>query len=121
MPTSVASAKSAPQGHSPCGRCGTCSSGSATHGSELPAAPFCLPRLRPDPRPGFGDGFFRPGRSSHEGGIEEFPLLRPTIRSSALTRSTSCALAAVNSSITASRDAHEPHPGAGGGGSITAP
>ena len=53
--------------------------------------------------------------------MEEFPLLRPTIRSSAVTRSTSRAFAAVNSSITTSRAAHEPHPGAGGGGSITTP
>jgi hypothetical protein len=51
--------------------------------------------------------------------MEEFPLLRPTIRSNAATRSTSRAFAALNSSITTSRDAHDPHPGTGGG-SITA-
>ncbi len=51
--------------------------------------------------------------------MEEFPLLRPMIRSNAATRSTSRAFAALNSSITTSRDAHDPHPGAGGG-SITA-
>ena len=56
-----------------------------------------------------------------EGGIEEFPLLRPAARSRALTRSTSRAFAAVNSSITTSRAAHEPHSNAGGSGSITAP
>ena len=56
-----------------------------------------------------------------EGGIEEFALLRPAARSRALTRSTSRAFAAVNSSITTSRAAHEPHSNAGGSGSITAP
>ncbi len=56
-----------------------------------------------------------------EGGIEEFALLRPAARSRALTRSTSPAFAAVNSSITTSRAAHEPHSNAGGSGSITAP
>jgi hypothetical protein len=75
--------------------------------------------LRPDPITGFEAGFFFPGRSSEEGGMEEFPLLRPTIRSNATTRSTNRAFAAVNSSITTSRDTHDPHPGAGGG-SITA-
>ena len=37
--------------------------------------------------------------------MEEFRLLRPTIRSNAVTRSTSRAFA-VNSSITTSRDTH---------------
>jgi hypothetical protein len=45
-------------------------------------------------------------------GMEEFPLVRPTIRSNAATRSTSRAFVALNSSITTSRDAHDPHPGA---------
>jgi hypothetical protein len=60
-----------------------------------------------------------PGRSSLDGGIEEFPLFRLTIRSNCETRSTSRAFAALNSSITltcsaitASRPAHDPHPGA---------
>jgi len=76
--------------------------------------------LRPDPFAGRGPGFFLPGRSSVDGGIEEFPLLRPRIRSSAVTRSTNPAFALVNSSIaracstiTTSRDTHEPHSGAG--------
>jgi hypothetical protein len=53
--------------------------------------------------------------------MEEFPLLRPTIRSNAATRSTNRAFAAVSSSITTSRAAHEPHPDAGSGDPITAP
>ena len=121
MPTATACAKSAPHAQPPCGRYATCSSGCATHGSELPGAPRCLPRSRPEPFARLGDGFLRPGRSSVEGGIEEFALLRPAARSRALTRSTSPAFAAVNSSITTSRAAHEPHSNAGGSGSITAP
>ncbi len=131
MPTSVAPSRSAPHAQPPSGRCATCSSGLATHGSEPPGAPFCLPRSRPDPFAGRGRGFFRPGRSSLDGDIEEFPLLRPRIRSSAVTRSTNPAFALVNSSIeracsaiTTSRDAHHPHPGTAGGGdvdSVTAP
>ena len=127
MPTSAASARSAPHAQSPPGRCATCSSGAATHGSELPGAPRCLPRLRPDPLACLGGGFVLPGRSSVEGGIEEFPLLRPAFRSRAVTRSTSRAFAAVNSSIalactaiTTSRDAHESHPDVGASGSGTA-
>jgi hypothetical protein len=65
------------------------------------------------------------GRSSAEGGIEEFPLLRPTIRSNAATRSTSRAFAAVNSSIalacaaiTTSPAVHDSHPHVGGGSII---
>jgi hypothetical protein len=56
-----------------------------------------------------------------DGGIEEFSLLRPAARSSAVTRSASRAFAATNSAISAacsaispSRDAHASHPGAGG-------
>jgi hypothetical protein len=79
-----------------------------------------LPRSRPERFARPGGGFFLPGRSSADGGIEEFPLLRLTIRSNAVSRSTNRAFAAVNSSITTSRAAHDPHPGAGGG-SITAP
>lgn len=58
--------------------------------------------------------------------MEEFPLLRPAIRSNAVTRSTSRAFAAVSSSIalacaaiTMSREPHDSHPGVGGGGSGT--
>jgi hypothetical protein len=82
--------------------------------------------LRPEAFTGSGCGLLLPGRSSDEGGIEEFPLLRPTIRSNAVTRSTSRAFAAVSSSIafacaaiTTSRDAHDPHSGASGSDSVT--
>jgi hypothetical protein len=54
----------------------------------------------------------RPGRSSADGGIEEFPLFRDTIRSSRANRSRS-------SAISASRAAHDWQPGAGGGRSVT--
>ena len=87
-------------------------------------------RLLAPPAPeaftGSGCGLVLPGRSSDEGGIEEFPLLRPTIRSNAATRSTSRAFAAVNSSITfacaaitTSRHAHDLHPNVGGSGRVT--
>jgi hypothetical protein len=94
---------------------------------NYPGAPRCLPGLRTDPLACLGGGFFLPGRSSVEGGIEEFPLLRPALRSNAVTRSTSRAFAAVSSSIalactaiTTSRDAHESHPDAGANHSGTA-
>ena len=84
----------------------------------LPGAPGCLPRDRPDPFARRRAGFDRPGRSSVDGGIEEFPLLRPTARSSAATRSASRAFAALNSSIipacsaiSPSRAAHAAHSG----------
>lgn len=58
--------------------------------------------------------------------MEEFPLVRPAIRSNTATHSTSRAFAAVSSSIalacaaiTTSRDPHDPHPNIGGGGSGT--
>jgi hypothetical protein len=83
--------------------------------------------LAPDTFACLGGGFFRPGRSSQDGGIEEFPLLRPAWRSRAVTRSTSRAFAAVSSSIALacaaimrSRDAHEPHADIGGSSSDTA-
>ena len=79
-----------------------------------------LAALRPEPRAVCGIGFFRPGRSSLDGGIDEFLLLRPWARSNAVTRSSSSAfalvsslIAAVCSTINTSRDAHDPHPGAG--------
>lgn len=58
-----------------------------------------LARLCPDPFTGLGCGLRLLGRSSDDDGIEEFALLRPTIRSNAVTRSTSRAFAAVSSSI----------------------
>ena len=69
------------------------SSGSAQH-IAAPGAPGCLPRLR-----FFASsrscarrclrGGLRPGASSPDGGIEELPLLRETIRSSRATCSRS--------------------------------
>ena len=86
--------------------------------------PACDPILST----GLGGGFLRPGRSSEEGGIEEFPLSRPTTRSRAVTRSTSPVFAALSSSIalacaaiTTSQDTRESHPRAGGSGSVTTP
>jgi hypothetical protein len=73
--------------------------------------------LRPEPFTGLAGGLRRPGRSSVDGGIPEFPLLRPAARSNAATRSTNAAFAAISSSITTSRDAHASHPGDGGTGS----
>jgi hypothetical protein len=52
----------------------------------LPFAPFCLPRFRPLPFARLGAGFDRPGKSSLEGGIDEFELLRLTCRSNRRTR-----------------------------------
>src|SRR5664280_3903185 len=75
----------------------------------------CLPRRSSDRLPVFRDGALRPGKSSVDGGIEELSLLRPTSRSSPATRSASRAFAEASSSITTSRDAHDAHPGAGGG------
>jgi hypothetical protein len=92
----------------------------ATHGSELPGAPFCLPRSRLEPFARLGAGLFRPGRSSVEGGIPEFPLFRPAARSRALTRSTNRAFAATSSAITTSRDAHASQLGDGGNDPDTA-
>jgi hypothetical protein len=78
--------------------------------------------LRPETFTGLGCGLLLPGRSSDDGGLEEFPLLRPTIRSNTATRSTSRAFAEVSSSIalacaaiSTSRDAHDSHSGASGG------
>jgi len=76
-----------------------------------------LPRFRPEPRAGLGGGFRRPGRSSVEGGIPEFPQLRPAARSNPVTRATNRAFASISSPITTSRDAHASHPGDGGTGS----
>jgi hypothetical protein len=114
MPTSAAPDRSAPHPQVPWGRWAICSSGSRTHAKVLPGAPGCLPRDRPDPFARRRAGFVRPGRSSVEGGIEEFPLLRPTARSSAATRSGSRTFAALNSSISPSRNAHATHSDDGG-------
>ena len=69
------------------------SSGSAQHIAD-PGAPGCLPRLRffASSRSAARRclrGGFRPGASSPDGGIEEFPLLREMIRSSRATCSRS--------------------------------
>ena len=113
-------------------KCGKSSvlSGRGSHARYAPGAPGCLPgfRLFPPPRALRCGGFF-PGRSSDEGGIEEFPLLRDSARSSRLTCSRSaaiwsaCALTASRSSpissccaaICSSRAAQAAQSGAGGG------
>ena len=46
-------------------------------------APGCLPGLRPLPGFARGAGAFRPGRSSDDGGIEEFPEFRDAARRAA--------------------------------------
>src|ERR1019366_7585293 len=118
-PRSAARARSAPQPHAPAGRWSITSSGSA-HVIDVPGAPGCFPRLRPLPLPRrsrFGGTF--PGRSSEEGGIEEFPLLRPSRRLRSATSARSSSIACPCSAITASRAAHAPHPAAGSGGSVT--
>ena len=117
---SAPSASPAPQSAQVSGNTCTVSSGLSTRGNPAPAAPGCLPRRRSDRLPVFRDGALRPGKSSVDGGIEELSLLRPTSRSSPATRSASRAFAEASSSITTtttttSRDAHEAHPGAGGG------
>jgi hypothetical protein len=72
--------------------------------------------LRPEPFSRLDrTGLRRPGRSSVEGGIPEFPLLRPAARSRAVTRSTNRAFVATSSAITTSRDRHASQPAAGGG------
>jgi hypothetical protein len=55
----------------------------------------------------FGPGFVLPGRSSLDGGIEEFPLFRETNRSNRRTRSSNTAFASRNRrtrAISSSRD-----------------
>jgi hypothetical protein len=78
-----------------------------THGSALPFAPFCFPRARPESLARFATGFTLSGRSSLDGGIEEFPLFRETTRSSRRTRSSNAALAARNWRITAISSSRE--------------
>jgi hypothetical protein len=60
----------------------------------------------------FFRGGFRPGKSSDDGGIEEFPLFRDPARSSRVTRS--CI-----SAISLSRAAQPAQPGADGGRPVT--
>ena len=104
--------------------------GSCRQARNIPGAPGCLPGLRlPLPRPGFGRGCSFPGRSSEEGGMDEFPLLRFKARSRRATCSRSAAIwsacspsaprsSPISSScaaIRSSRAAHEPQSGAGSG------
>ena len=128
-PMPAALTRSAPHPQSPPERWATCSSGMTTRSSELLGAPLCLPRARPEPCAARGRGLFLPGRSPLDGGIEEFPLLRPTMRSNAVTRPTSPGFTLLSSSIalacsaitpacsavTTSRAAHDTRPRAGGG------
>jgi hypothetical protein len=84
------------------------SSGTA-HDIAAPGAPDCLPRLRAARSAARRclRGRPRPGRSSDEGGSDEFSLLRDSSRSSRATRSR-------NSAISASRAAQPAQPGPGG-------
>ena len=129
-PRSRAPASSRLHSHRPPGNTSSVLSGRGSHARYAPGAPGCLPgfRLFPPPRALRCGGFF-PGRSSDEGGIEEFPLLRDSARSSRLTCSRSaaiwsaCALTASRSSpissccaaICSSRAAQAAQSGAGGG------
>jgi hypothetical protein len=81
-PRSQAPARSFPHSHVPSGKCGTVLSGRSFHARYAPGAPGCLPGLRPPRRRGLRSGGFFPGWSSALGGIDEFPLLRETSRSS---------------------------------------
>jgi hypothetical protein len=73
-PRSVACARSRPHPHAPCGKCGIVSSGLSFHARYDPAAPGCLPGRRFPPAFLRCSSGMRPGRSSVDGGIEEFPL-----------------------------------------------
>ena len=88
----------------------------------LPPLPLLLRPLRGPP---LLPGILRPGRSSEDGGIEEFPLFRDPARSAAASRSrrsaTSASSAAIRSAcaaISASRGSADGSPG--GGASVTA-
>src|ERR1019366_10263875 len=64
-------------------------------------------------------GGLRPGRSSADGAIPELPLLRDTSRCRRSTLRRSSSIASAWAAITASRAAHEPQSGAGGGRPVT--
>ena len=89
---------------------------------DVPGLPGCFPRFFFSARSAARRccrGSFRPGRSSDDGGIEEFPLLRDTVRSSRAIRSRSSAPSASSTAIRASRAAQLSHSGAGAGRSDT--
>jgi hypothetical protein len=65
----------------------------------------------------FGGNF--PGRSSADGGIEEFWLFRPSRRLRSATSARSSSTARASSPISSSRASHDEHPMAGGGSSVT--
>ena len=129
-PASRASARSAPHSHVPDGYQSRVSSGSAQV-IAAPGAPGCLPRFLFFPASRCAArrclrGGLRPGASSPDGGIEEFPLLRDRARSSraACARSSASSAACPRSSasrtaIRSSRAAQLPQSGPGGGRSGT--
>ena len=118
-PRSAAPARSAPHAHVPSGNQSRVSSGSAQLIAD-PGAPGCLPRFRffsasrCAARRSLRGGL-RPGRSSPEGGIDEFPLLRDSARSSRATWSRSPAMSASSAAIRPSRAVQLSHSGAAGG------
>ena len=96
-PRSSASARSAPHAHGPSGNSCSLLSGLSLQARCAPAAPGCFPCLFfPLPRPRLGSGAVLPGRSSADGGIEEFPEFRDAARSSFASRSSSPVSKAVN-------------------------
>ena len=83
-------------GRRPAGTAASFLSGFSLQARCAPGAPGCLPCLFfPFPRFGFGSGAVFPGRSSADGGIEEFPEFRDTARSSFASRSARSATCAV--------------------------
>jgi hypothetical protein len=103
-PRSAAPARSRPHGQAPAGNSGTLSSGSARQARCDPGAPGCFPgRLFPFPRGFRVPGPVLPGRSSADGGIDEFPEFRDSSRSSCASRSSSSATRPASSPFRASR------------------
>jgi hypothetical protein len=103
IPRSAAPVRSRPHWHGPDGNSGTVSSGSSRQARCAPGAPGCFPGRFPDPPRFRWPGAFRPGRSSADGGIEEFPEFRDTSRSSRASRSSRPATCADSSEFRASR------------------
>jgi hypothetical protein len=101
-PRSVAPPSSAPHSQRPSGNRST-RSASGRQPRFAPAAPRCLPRLRPSPPAGGfligSPGAVLPGSPSFDGGIDELPLLRDTNRSNRANRAASSTLTACNAAI----------------------